>query len=605
MNRNTSRHGTGPGSPDTAILIAVLVVGVAAAAADAGVHLAARLDTLAAPSWNPAVAAIQLARGKRHMPHAAIFTIPASLLLVALLVALIAGLWLRHRAGAGGGSADRAARLMASRRQLRPMTARRAGRVAQRLGVDAPGLPVARSVIGNELLYATWEEMQICVAGPRRFKTAAVAIPTLQAAPGAALGTSNKSDLYVATRYTREQLGQVWNFDPAGITGDGTAGWWWNPLGYLALGARPQKRAQELGGAFVDAYRHPAAKPDPFFDPKGEQLVANFLMAAWLDGRYLTDAYRWCTRQRDETPAKILERHGHELPYASVMGEINAAPEQRSGIYGTAERILQFLQEGEIAAWIAPTSGGRRELDVAAFVRSTDTLYLHSQEGRGSEAGLVTAMTMAVCEHAVELAKQSPGGRLAVPLVGMLDEACNICRWAALPALYSHYGSRGIPLNILAQGWSQMREVWGENGVEQLWSSANVKTFGGGVDEEPFLRRLESLIGEYNRATYSPSVSRGATGSRSTSWQLTPTPIMSIADLRALPREEHFPTPRRPRPRPTCRGIVFAAGVPPILVKPEYWWLSTHAGDVRQSQELYDRPLEAAEPVNPWLSAVG
>ena len=602
MSRHTSRHGTGPGSPDTAILVAVFAALGVAAAADAGVHLAARLDKLAAPSWNPAVAAIQLARGKRQLPHAAIFTIPAALLLAALVVGLLTSLWLRHRSGG-----RRRQRRPGSAADGQPPAAAADDRTGgsrpsrERLGVNAPGLPVARSVIGNELLYATWEEMQLCVAGPRRFKTTAVAIPTLQAAPGAALGTSNKPDLYVATRYTREQLGEIWNFDPAGITGNGTAGWWWNPLSYLALGTRPQKRAQELAGAFVDAYRHPAAKPDPFFDPKGEQLVANFLMAAWLDGRYLTDAYRWCTRPRDETPAKILERHGFELPYASVMGEINAAPEQRSGIYGTAERILQFLQEGEIAAWIAPTPAGRRELDVDAFVRSTDTLYLHSQEGRGSEAGLVTAITMAVCEHAVELAKQSPGGRLAVPLVGMLDEACNICRWAALPALYSHYGSRGIPLNILAQGWSQMREVWGENGVEQLWSSANVKTFGGGVDEEPFLRRLESLIGDYNRATYSPSVSRRRPrGSRSTSWQLTPTPIMSIADLRALRREEHFPTERRPRPRPTCRGIVFAAGVPPILIKPEYWWLTAHAADVRRSRELYDRPPHRA--VNPWLT---
>ena len=607
MSRHTSRHGTGPGSPDTAIAVSVVAAFIVAAVADAGVHLAAKLDTIAPPSWNPLVAAIQLAKGKRQVPHAAMFIVPALLLAAALVVVLLGSLWLRRRPAGASGSGDRAARLMANRRQLRPLTERSVARVAERLGVDAPGLAVARSVIGNTLLYATWEEMQLCLAGPRRMKTTGVAIPTVLAAPGACLSTSNKPDLYVSTRYTREQLGGVWNFDPAAITGSGIAEWWWNPLSYLSLGTRPQKRAQELAGAFVDAYRHPAAKPDPFFDPKGEQLVANFLMAAWLDGRYLTDAYHWTTKPRDETPAKILRRHGRELPYASVMGEINAAPEQRSGIYGTAERIMQFLQETEIAAWIAPEPAGRPEFDAAAFVRSTDTLYLHSQEGRGSEAGLVTAMTMAVCEHAVDLAKQSPGGRLPVPLVGMLDEACNICRWAALPALYSHYGSRGIPLNILAQGWSQMREVWGENGVEQLWSAANVKTFGGGVDEEPFLRRLESLIGEYNRATYSPSVSHGGAqrGQRSTSWQLTPTPIMTVADLRALAKEENFPTERRPRPRPTCRGIVFASGVPPVLVKPEYWWLGRSAADVRRSQELYDRPAAAsgAAPVNPWLTA--
>lgn len=47
-------------------------------------------------------------------------------------------------------------------------------------------------------------------------------------------------------------------------------------------------------------------------------------------------------------------------------------------------------------------------------------------------------------------------GRLATPLLGILDEAANVCRWKALPDQYSHYGSRGIIL----QSWSQGVEVW-------------------------------------------------------------------------------------------------------------------------------------------------
>jgi hypothetical protein len=374
MSRHTSRHGTGPGSPHAALELAVVVVLVAVAAADAGVQLAAHLDRVRGPSWNPLIAPVQLATGKRTVPHAAIFTVPALLVLVTVIGTAAASWWLRRRPRGGGRGehVDRAARLLATPRQLRPMTERSVARVAERLGVSAPGLPVARSVLGNTLLYATWEEMQLCVGGPRRFKSVGVAIPTLLAAPGAGLFTSNKPDGYVATRLTRERHGTVWNLDPAAITGSGHADWWWNPLSYLSLGSRPQKRAQELAGAFVDAYRHPDARPDPFFDPKGEHLVANFLMAAWLDGRYLPDAYRWTTRPRDETPAKILADHGRDLPYASVMGEINAAPEQRSGIYGTAERILQFLQEPEMAAWLAPDGQRRPEFDAAAFVRSSD-----------------------------------------------------------------------------------------------------------------------------------------------------------------------------------------------------------------------------------------
>ena len=110
----------------------------------------------------------------------------------------------------------------------------------------------------------------------------------------------------------------------------------------------------------MDAYRHPDAKPDPFFDPKGERLVEAFMRAAALDHRPLTDCYVWSTKPHDETPARILEAHGLRLMAASVMGEIDAPVEQRGGVYGTAERILAFLRDPDIAAWCCPTGPADR-----------------------------------------------------------------------------------------------------------------------------------------------------------------------------------------------------------------------------------------------------
>ena len=53
--------------------------------------------------------------------------------------------------------------------------------------------------------------------------------PTVLAAPGAAFATSNKPDLYAATRGLRERQGRVWNFDPEQLAA-GEPDWWWNPL---------------------------------------------------------------------------------------------------------------------------------------------------------------------------------------------------------------------------------------------------------------------------------------------------------------------------------------------------------------------------------------
>ena len=208
-------------------------------------------------------------------------------------------------------------------------------------------------------------------------------------------------------------------------------------------------------------------------------------------------------------------------------------------------------------------------------MQGTDTLYLHSKEGQGSSAGLVTALAMALCDAAEQLAKRSPGGRLAVPLVGVLDEAANICRWRQLPDLYSHYGSRGICLLTLLQSWSQGAQVWGPNGMRKLWGAANIRVYGGGVGRtrvplKP--READRRIQPRRRQPQPPAHATRAT-STSTSWQLTPTPILTIAELAALPRD---------------RIIVLPSGAPAVLARPIPWWNTQGGQHDPESIETYD-----------------
>ena len=90
-------------------------------------------------------------------------------------------------------------------------------------------------------------------------------------------------------------------------------------------------------------------------------------------------------------------------------------------------------------------------------------------------------------------------------MVCVLDEAANVCRWANLPDLYSHYGSRGIVVSTFLQSWSQGVDVWGESGMKKLFSTANVVTYGGNVKEEGFLKMLSELIGKYTYTSVSSS----------------------------------------------------------------------------------------------------
>ena len=178
---------------------------------------------------------------------------------------------------------------------------------------------------------------------------------------------------------------------------------------------------------------------------------------------------------------------------------------------------------------------------------------------------LVTALTVAVTEAAETRAAGLPGGRLDVPLLGVLDEAANVCRWADLPNLYSHFGSRGIVLATVLQSWSQGVEVWGRDGMRKLWSASNLALYLGGVREPEFLDELARLIGQRDVMRASVSHSRGG---RSTSHHIQQQRILDVDELAALPRG---------------RAVLFASGTPATLIRTQPWMTGPHADAVRAS----------------------
>lgn len=298
-------------------------------------------------------------------------------------------------------------------------------------------------------------------------------IPAILEAPGAVVTTSNKRDVVDATRDPRAAVGQVWIFDPQGIALEEPT-WWWNPLSYVT----DDVRAFRLAEHFASSARADGAVQDAYFEPAGRDLLAGMLLAAALQERPITQVFEWLSEPTNQAPVDVLRSHEYDLIAADVEGVIMAPEKQRGGVYGTARQMAACLKIRAIARWVTPqgaTGDYRPQLDPHAFVRSTDTLYSLSKEGQGSAGALVTALTAAVVEAAEEHATRQPGGRLQRPMLVVLDEAANVCRWSTLPDLYSHYGSRGIPIMSVLQSWAQGQVVFGREGMRKLWSASNVK----------------------------------------------------------------------------------------------------------------------------------
>jgi type IV secretory pathway TraG/TraD family ATPase VirD4 len=568
---STARRRGGPAelAPYLALagltLLLVLVGGVWVACA-----LAHQLTGSPAPPANPFQLVLYLVFGKQDWPGTAATAIALAELLLLVGLALVAWLatsrWRQART-----RVDPAARHLASTRDIADFTERGAAQVAQRLGArtTTPGVRVGRPVGTAQILHGTWEQTHVDIWGTRTGKTTSRAIPATLDAPGAAVVTSNKRDIVDATRGPRQRRGEVWIFDPQNVAGASSA-WWWNPLSYVV----DVDKAARMAAVFSAYSRDPGAKTDSYFDPEGEALLGFLLLAAAEAGEPITTVYRWASDPMDATPVDALRLAGHELPAEAVQGVINMPDKQRGGIYGTAKKSVNCLVNPAITRWVTPPKDGADALPLfhpKQFARSTDTLYSLSREGQGTAGPLVTALTVAVIEAAEEEATRSPGGRLPVPFLAVLDEAANVCKWRDLPNLYSHYGARGIVLMTILQSWAQGQETWGEYGMKKLWDAANIRVYGGGSTDDKFLGGLAELVGYYEMNTISSSVqagSRGAGRSRTTSTSTRRERIMDVADLAALPRG---------------RAIVFPSGAPPVLIETLPWHRGPHAEAVKAS----------------------
>ncbi|MBF6162996.1 type IV secretory system conjugative DNA transfer family protein [Nocardia cyriacigeorgica] len=445
---------------------------------------------------------------------------------------------------------------------------------------DAPGVLIARSVADGQELYASYEDLHLDIWGPRSGKTTSRVIPAVMEAIGAVVATSNKRDVVDATRTARSSDGRrAWVFDPQGVA-DAACDWFWDPVDWVLGedgGAGAQERAAQLAGHFAAGGE--ADKRDAFFDPEGEDLLAGLFLACALGKYPITKAFQWVTKPDDHEPIEILDAGGYDLLAGGLSDQYYAPDKQRGGVFSTAKKMAACLKYARIHPWVCPPRKGeapREAFKVSDFVRSRDTLYPLSKEGKGSAGPLVTALCAAVADAGDTEGTRHPGGRLPVPLTFVLDEAANIVKWADLPKQYSHYGSRGMVVLTILQSWAQGVRCWGPEGMSALLSATNVLTIGAGQKDAGFLRDMSELIGQHYELAKSVSQSHGSNGSRSTSTSRITEVTLSASDLAALPK---------------ARCVIFTSGHRPTLGQPVTWMERPYAGQIRAALDaVYKTP---------------
>lgn len=560
--------------PHPSVLFAALgaatgVIGGAWAAAQIG---AAWGSSEVSVNANPIAYAIRLVSGQARWPGT-VATVAAIVLAVVLTVLAVAIGLLVQRLRGRDRTIDARSRHLASRADAAGLGPKAAEATARRLrpgGIGQTtgerGLLLGSLVQGGRDVLASFEDTLMLVAGPRRMKTTCYVIPTVVAAPGPVVTTSNKRDTHDATREVRARVGTVWTFDPQAIVGTGEPGFTFNPLDEVAS----VDDARELASHFAMGVRAANAKTDAYFDTEAENLLARLLLAAARKQATLLDAYAWLQNPYDTTPVTVLAEAGDDASAEALRATSQLADKQRDGVYGTARSLVRCLENPGITAWVTPHESCPA-FDPTTFVTSADTVYSLSEEGEGTAGPLVAALTQAIFNAGRRRATHSPGARMDPPLVTVLDEAANVVRLRKLPTQYSHFGSQGLPVLTVLQSWSQGTEVWGEAGMKALWGAATVKLYGGGAAETGFLESLSQLVGDYDRDTV--SVSTDGRGHRSHSRSTQRQRVYSPADLASLP---------------TGRALALIAGHRPMLLAAQPWMHGPHAAAIEASRSVWE-----------------
>ncbi|MEU4413315.1 type IV secretory system conjugative DNA transfer family protein [Nocardia salmonicida] len=560
-------------------------------------------------SWNPFIALLSVVAADKRWPWQ---STPVAVVLLCAIVALaVRGVQMFNT----GREVDVAARTMQRPGKIR--IARVADNLAdnQRLLADAPpavqanpGPLLGRTVIGDIALHVPAELGVTVTAGQRTGKTVAWAIPAVLSAWGPCLATSNKPDLYRHTVYGREQVGRVWVCDLQAVTGQIVCGFWVNLFNQVT----GLPAARKLAGFFVSGSAGSAneitnAKTDAYFDGGAQELFALCVFAAACAGGDLHHVAEWLGRDQDPTPALILRHYGHDRPAARILECQGLYARQRDGLYDMARRFLNVLSDSGYAQMVTPpvrklfqvsettakpttTAPGRGgkvssirngvliesteqarthllpEFDPVSFVTSNDTLYPLSMTGPDGATPLTAALVGQVLEAALTAARARPDGRLATPLLCVLDEAANCARISELPSYYTYSAGCGIILMTILQVLEQGENLWGVNGLKTMMAQS-IEVYGGSIASRDYLEHWSAMAGQHDVSDRSRTYTPGGI-QRSLSWRAEP--ILDVAMLAALPKD---------------RALVRLPGHGPVVVRKIPWFDSEYAPLVRKSMQ--------------------
>jgi type IV secretion system protein VirD4 len=413
----------------------------------------------------------------------------------------------------------------------------------------------------------------LCFGPPGSYKTHALVIPAILEWSGPLVATSIKPDVLRATLAHRALLGEVWVYDPLGLSGVPASQW--TPLAYCATYAK----AKRIGRMLADAADVQGHKPDDanYWQLLGAKLLACVLYAAAGTGRTMADVARWIDIQDFDEVATCLGELGDQQALDAWAACISRPDNTRGSVFGTAETLLDVFGDPTVAE-----SAEGCDLDLDQLLTGPNhSLYLYAPASEQERLRpLFELLVSVVIARAEELAAAQPDGMLSPRLFVCLDEAGNCAAIKKLPQLATTGRGQGIQLLTVWHDEAQLAYRYGRRAATVL-NGHRAKLFLSGQADPASLELASKLVGDQAQIQTSQTVGDGRNSE-----------TVSVGWRRLVPVE----AVRQLKPK---RAVLIYGHLPPVRIRLRPWFHSPRlrrlANAAIPAQRLSDAmPLEEA-----------
>lgn len=379
-----------------------------------------------------------------------------------------------------------------------------------RLPVTEYALPLCR--VGWFRVWVPIEEVVTQYGRPRRGKTGQL-IHWLVDAPGAALVTSTKRDLFDLTQGLRSKRGPVFVFNPTAM-GDLPTTITFDPLLECENASRAEERAIDMISGGVGQSDGEGRR----WDDQAQRVLTGLLHAAALGSHTMTDVLGWVANpdNAERQVMGLLRRSPSAYAFVPAAEQFFGTNSRtRSSVTFTIMPALAWLSN---PAAVAATQGATR-FDIEQLLADQATVYLLGK-AEGRTAPLLAALTGYIAREARRVAARMPGGRLDPPLRLILDEAANICP-VPLDAWSSDFGSHGLTICATFQSRAQVIARWGRAGADAITNNTGATVLHAYGSSTEDLQHFVTLSGHRDE-THEGKSRR--------------VPVLSLTQLTTLPR---------------------------------------------------------------------